>query len=141
MVLIKSQKFRIIILFMFIFTISPAISTGYGYWDSHIETKNETVSTGYWDFMTNIGLQFAYDYETWIAAEVASDPNSKYKYIYSQTDVPSNTTMIVQNIDVFGYTWDFWGKGKIENLILIIFLTLFSIFSFPFFDRDISFII
>lgn len=110
--MINTHKIRITVLFLFTLAISPAISTGYGYWDTLSETKNETVSTGHWDFMTNIGLQFAYDYETWIADQVAANPNSNFAYIYSQTDAPSDITMLVQDIDVFDMTWDFWGKAK-----------------------------
>ncbi len=110
------KKLLIILLVTTIIISNSAISKGYGFFDTKTDTANELLDIGFWDFIPlPIGPDFASKLSIYVDDAIAEDPDSKLKYIYSQTDVPNNKTAKINEIDVFGYTWKFEGKGKTTN--------------------------
>lgn len=107
------KRLLTLILVTLVLISNSATSKGYGFFDSKNETKNETITTGIWDFIIAlIGPNFTTDLETFIDNEISQNPDSSLKYIYSQTDVPDKEIAKISSIDVFGYTWHFISNGK-----------------------------
>lgn len=104
---------RTLIIFIFvIFTMISVVSKGYSYWDDDNNQNIEIATIGSWDFFTLIGLQVPIDITTFMDNEIASDPNSDYLDIYTQTNITNNQYLTIPNIEIFGYDWDIIGKGK-----------------------------
>jgi|LGVE01.1.fsa_nt_gb hypothetical protein len=110
------KKVLVILLLTISLISNNAISQGYGFFDTKTDTTNEQLDVGYWEFIAlPIGPDFASKLSIYVDDELEQDPDSKLKYIYSQTDVPNNKTAKILEMDVFGYTWKFEGKGKATN--------------------------
>lgn len=100
-----------LVLFAFLAIIS-VVSEGYSYWDSIDKPNIETINLGTWDFGTMpISNAFASNIASYIDDQLVLDPNSDLQHIYDQTGNLSNTTVTVENINVYGYDWDFFGIG------------------------------
>ena len=111
------RKTHIIILFALLVSIST-ITRGYGYFDKLQDDAEHTVSTGTWDLVDYIiGPDLFFDIQSFIDDDILNDPNSSLGYIYNQANAPSNEIDKIQDIDVFGYTWDFWTKAKTANYV------------------------
>jgi len=113
----KNSLRRLIIFICLSFVISfPTISNAYSYWDILEDNKDETITIGDWDFdLYGIGPSFASQISNYFDTILSSDPNNDIKYILSQTDAPSNLVVTLQDLDIFGYTWDIWSKAKTSN--------------------------
>jgi hypothetical protein len=112
MVFNKSRVMIITLLSIALFAPS-IIKTGYGYWDKTNKDSSESISLGVWTYVPLlIGLDFTSDLSGFMDNELGLDPTSNYQYIYSQTDMPANSIVTINSIDLFGYNWDFWGKVK-----------------------------
>ncbi|AIO18863.1 hypothetical protein KQ51_00984 [Candidatus Izimaplasma bacterium HR1] len=110
------NKIIIAILFVMIIVSSNTVTPSYSYFDRKEKIKNETITLGSWEFIALlIGPDFAADFGGYVDNEIAQDPNSVYQYIYTQTDFPANEIITTPDIEVFGYSWTFWGKGKTNN--------------------------
>jgi hypothetical protein len=92
------------------------VQRGYSYWNDSNDSISETIPVGLWTYVPlPVGLDFAADLSGFIDNELGLDPNSDFQYIYSQENMPQNTITTISDIDVFGYSWNFWGKIKNAN--------------------------
>lgn len=106
----------IIIIFSMLLLSSSIISFGYSHWDNNNIVASESVPLGIWTYVPlPIGLDFTADLNEYMDYKNSQNPNTNYNYIYSQIDVPNNLIKKIRNIDLFGSTWTFWGKGKTAN--------------------------
>lgn len=108
----RNRKFQIILVFIF-FISASAISSGYSVWDDLEKPEvNQTLPIGTWDFFTEvIGSQLASSLSTYVDDQIALDPNSPLQNIYDQSGNLSQVTVTVEDINVYGYVWDFYGIG------------------------------
>jgi hypothetical protein len=111
----NSKKALLALIFLFLLVVNTT-SSGYSYFDNTDEEQNETLTIGDWGFGTYIlNFGFVDNFQSTIDDLITVDPNDDHKYIYSQLDVPSNLVVNTSPINVFGYDWTFWGKGKTAN--------------------------
>lgn len=109
--MIKGRKIHIFALFILFISLNNVVSHGYGYWDNSDQSRKEVITIGDWDLFSLISSQFATDISTYIDNILENNPNSLLKYIYTQNKRMSGKTVTIEDIEVYGYIWDFTGFG------------------------------